>query len=212
MTPTFLYEDSHGGIVAGVDEAGCGPWAGPVVAGAAILDQARVPAVLIKYLNDSKKVTTPRRQFLYNLLMQEEGLSCWTAHGIATVEEVDALNIRQAAKLAMTRAVGALTKTPCFLLIDGTQMIGGNIPGMSLIKGDQLSYSIAAASIIAKVTRDKIMCELAEKYPHYGWQTNAGYGTKTHQMGLQAYGITPHHRKSFAPIKRVIEGCLDIKG
>lgn len=204
MTPTFFYEMSHEGIVAGVDEAGCGPWAGPVVAGAAILDPLKIPDTLKHYLNDSKKVTAFRRQFLYDLLQQEEGISCWTAWGLATVEEVDTLNIRQATKQAMNRAVAALALKPSFLLIDGTQLIQHPLPQVALVKGDQRSYSIAAASIVAKVTRDKMMKELSKDYPYYSWHTNAGYGTKAHLDGLQQYGITPHHRKSYAPIKRLM--------
>jgi ribonuclease HII len=198
----FEYEAIAEGLapVCGVDEAGRGPWAGPVVAGAAILDPATLPDSLRQGLDDSKKLKAEKRQSLFDLLTDH----AITGVGIASVEEIDALNILAASMLAMTRAVENLGVKPGMALIDGNRLPDLPCPGEALVKGDGRSLSIAAGSIIAKVSRDRIMAELATKHPGYGWEHNAGYGTKKHQQGLADFGVTEHHRRSFAPIARII--------
>lgn len=199
--PDFELENEHTGFVCGVDEAGRGPWAGPVTAAAVIFDQTTLSPELAQSLNDSKKLSAKKREALIDQIKEE---SIW-AVGEASVEEIDEFNILQATFLAMRRAVQGLSQKPDFALIDGNKMppqLG--IEGMPIVKGDGLSCSIAAASIIAKVTRDRQMADLAKQYPHYGWERNAGYGVKLHQQGLASNGVTPHHRKSFAPIKKIL--------
>jgi len=199
--PDFILENEHPGLVCGVDEAGRGPWAGPVTAAAVLFDQASLSPDLAQALNDSKKLSVKKRESLIDRIKEE---SIW-AVGNASVAEIDQYNILQATYLAMTRAVQGLTQKPDFVLIDGNKIPPAlNIPARAIVKGDALSCSIAAASIIAKVTRDHHMAELAKDYPHYGWDKNAGYGVKHHQDGLAHYGITPHHRKSFKPIKKIM--------
>jgi len=197
MPPDFSIESTYTGIIAGVDEAGRGPWAGPVVAAAAILDFANIPTGI----DDSKKLSAEKRETLFAIITQ----SCDYGVGIASVEEIDGLNILGATKLAMRRAVEGLKTTPAIALVDGNSSPGLACKTKLVIGGDAKSLSIAAASIIAKVTRDRIMCELACEHPYYGWESNAGYGTKKHQDGLAKFGVTPHHRKSFRPIRELIE-------
>ena len=199
--PDFKYELLCGKtkLVAGIDEAGRGPWAGPVVAGAVIFPDLQISDSLAKKLDDSKKLTAAKREALFEELHASNALiGC----GMASVEEIDSMNILQATFLAMNRAVKNLPQVPEFIIIDGNK-IPPNLPcpARFLIKGDALSLSVAAASIIAKVTRDRLMCELAKEFPYYGWEKNAGYGTKAHQDGLKAHGICVHHRKSYAPVK-----------
>ncbi len=203
-TPSFVLEDQHDECVAGCDEAGCGPWAGPVVAGTVILRRSHISSDLLHLLNDSKKLTEKKREIAFDALFACQGQSCWIGTGSASVEEIDRLNIRKAAHLAMQRAIDSLIVPPAFVLVDGTGLPAWNYPSQCVIKGDQKSYSIAAASIIAKVTRDRYMKGLAETYPSYGWGQNAGYGTKAHQEAIAQNGITPHHRRSFAPIKNYL--------
>lgn len=191
--PNFEIEDSTHGIVAGVDEAGRGPWAGPVVAAAIIANRNNFPTGI----NDSKKLTPAKREFLFEHITQ----TCTIGVGIATVEEIDNLNILQATMLAMQRAILLLPLTPDIALIDGNKTPKLSCKSLAIVKGDTKSLSIAAASIIAKVTRDRIMCKLAKEQPFYGWEKNSGYGTKMHQNGLLEYGISLHHRKSFKPIR-----------
>ncbi len=199
----FEYEAIGEGLspVCGVDEAGRGPWAGPVVAGAAILDPETLPEDLRLGLDDSKKLKVDKREALFDRLKDHAII----AIGIASVEEIDRLNILQATMLAMTRALENLAVKPGMVLVDGNRLPSLPCPGISIVKGDGRSLSIAAASIVAKVTRDAIMAELAISHPGYGWQHNAGYGTKKHQQGLAEFGITEHHRRSFAPIRRLLE-------
>ena len=195
--PDFTIEDEYPAPVAGVDEAGRGPWAGPVVAAAVILDRENLPVGL----NDSKQLSKKKRETLFELIRD----SAQVGVGIGTVEEIDRINIARANDLAMERAVAALPAPPEFLLIDGRWVPRGLMqPARALIKGDSLSLSIAAASIIAKVTRDRIMADLAAEYPGYGWETNQGYGTKVHAEGLKTRGVTPHHRVSFKPIHNIL--------
>ncbi|MEI7494089.1 MAG: ribonuclease HII [Alphaproteobacteria bacterium] len=186
--------------VAGVDEAGCGPWAGPVVAAAVMFFEYNQG--LWAGLNDSKKLTTKKREQCFEMLTNSTSL----VYGIgsASVEEIDNLNIGNATRLSVERAIAALPIQPEHVLIDGIRKPTINIPFTMIVKGDSLSLSISAASIIAKVTRDRIMTELSKKYPVYCWSKNAGYGTSIHQDALRNYGVTPHHRKSFAPIRALL--------
>ena len=182
--------------VAGVDEVGRGPLAGPVTAAAVVLDPAQVP----EGLNDSKKLTARARHRLYDDI---HAMACVSvAH--ATVEEIDDLNILYASHLAMERAVVGLGPV-CHALIDGNMIPKALVcPATALVKGDALSLSIAAASIVAKVTRDRIMVDLAQQHPGYGWEKNAGYPTKTHREALERLGPTPHHRRSFKTVHKML--------
>lgn len=204
--PDFTYEKSFSGatLTAGVDEAGRGPWAGPVVAGAVVFPNLEISQHLRATLNDSKKLTAAKRESLFNELLASNAIiGC----GMASVEEIDALNILRATFLAMRRAVASLPAVPEFAIIDGNKIPPElPCPARFLIKGDALSLSVAAASIVAKVTRDRIMRDLAKEFPYYGWEKNAGYGTKAHQDGLKAHGVCVHHRKSYAPIQRLLQG------
>ncbi len=212
MKPDFSFElealksFSDDAYIVGVDEAGCGPWAGPVMAGAVLfLDFQKTPKDLLSLLDDSKKLTEKRREKAYELLRIYEGKHCYIAVGEASEAEIDTLNIRQSALLAMKRAVENLPLKPHFALVDGICTPLLECPTQTLKKGDGRSFSIAAASIVAKVTRDRLMKKLAQRYPMYVWEKNAGYGTKAHQEALAIHGITPHHRKSFAPIARLLD-------
>jgi ribonuclease HII len=189
----FRFEDQHRGVVAGVDEAGRGPWAGPVVAAAVILDRQNVPAGL----NDSKQLSEAARERLF------EAIIASARHGIgmASVAEIDALNIHWATMLAMARAVTALGSPPDHVLVDGNRLPRWGNAATAIVKGDARSCSIAAASILAKVTRDRLMAALDAECPGYGWAANKGYGTAAHARGLAALGVTVHHRRSFAPVK-----------
>ena len=199
--PTFQIETAliEKGLapVCGIDEAGRGPWAGPVVAAAVILNPDAVPGGI----NDSKKMTPARRDDLFDMIHH-------CAHvgvGIVDVGDIDRLNILQATFLAMRTAVQELKVTPVMALIDGTGKPGLECSMQALIKGDQRCLSIAAASIIAKVTRDRIMENLAKQFPHYGWERNKGYGTVAHRTGLESHGVTQHHRTSFKPIQKLLD-------
>ena len=184
-------------FVAGVDEVGRGPLAGPVTAAAVILDADNIP----EGLNDSKRLSAKRRQVLNDLLMQCAEVSI--AH--ATVAEIDEINILRASHLAMERAVGGLRQPADMALIDGNMIPRElTIPARAIIKGDAISLSIAAASIVAKTARDTIMWDLAQQFPGYGWETNAGYPSKSHKLALQNLGVTPHHRRSFKPVHNIL--------
>lgn len=195
----FAAECHYSGLVAGIDEAGRGPWAGPVVAAAVILDKSRLPIGI----NDSKKLVKARRESLYDIIMAEAQVGV----GLCSVAEIDEYNILGATKRAMRRAFDALQIQPDIVLIDGNQLPDIPCRMNAVIGGDALCISIAAASIIAKVTRDRMMEELAKEFPHYGWERNSGYGTKSHQDGLALFGVTQHHRRSFAPIRKIMETC-----
>ncbi len=198
--PDRKIERRHQGVVAGVDEAGRGPLAGPVVAGAVILPK-RVPSVLSAELDDSKKLSERKRALLYDIVTTE----CRWAVGVAEVEEIDRLNILRATFLAMDRAVRGLGCAVDCALVDGNQRPPLDCATIEcVVGGDGLSLSIAAASIIAKVTRDRLMAELAAAHPGYGWESNAGYGTREHLDGLRRLGVTPHHRRSFEPIRLLL--------
>lgn len=198
--PDLSLERTCGGIVAGVDEAGRGPWAGPVVAAAVILPAA-LPDTLLNGLDDSKKLSAARRKRLFAELAAcaEIGI------GAASVAEIDRDNILRATFTAMRRALAALSRQPDTALIDGNRLPPGLLcAARTVIRGDGLSLSIAAASIVAKVTRDRTMTALAIRYPDFGWERNAGYGTRQHRDGLSSAGVTRHHRHSFAPIAKML--------
>jgi len=194
--PTFEIEDGFSGIVAGVDEAGRGPWAGPVVAAAVILDRAATP----EGLRDSKTLTEKRRRALAACLWKTARIGV----GVASVEEIDSMNILRASLLAMSRAVANLPVAPAIAIVDGHIKPKLTCPAYAVIKGDAKSMSIAAASIIAKTTRDRMMLELARDYPNYHWQSNKGYAAPAHREALDRFGVTPHHRLSFAPIHNML--------
>ncbi|MEJ6403180.1 ribonuclease HII [Yoonia sp. 2307UL14-13] len=183
--------------VAGVDEVGRGPLAGPVVAAAVILDPANIPTGL----NDSKKLTAKRREALYDQIMTTARVSIADAN----VAEIDEKNILRASHIAMVRAIEGLSPQPDHILIDGNMIPRGlTLSSEAIVKGDNRSQSIAAASIVAKLWRDRHMVDLAQQFPGYGWERNAGYGTAQHFKGLEAHGVTPHHRRSFAPIHNIL--------
>ncbi len=207
--PSFLFENQYTCLAAGVDEVGCGCWAGPVVASAVIIHQDSFPQPLQEYIHDSKKLSLPQRESVYARLMELPKSIFDFGIGEASVEEIDTLNIRKASFRAMERAIAALTLSPHVILLDG-KIIPRDWPYKveAIPKGDQKSYSIAAASIIAKVTRDRAMQELHEHYPYYGWQRNVGYGTKLHEAALDQYGVSEHHRRSYAPIAKRLTKAL----
>lgn len=180
--------------VAGIDEAGRGPLAGPVTAAAVILPCGYEHALL----DDSKKLTARRRDLIYEELTSDPSI-CWGV-AFAEVEEIDALNILRATHTAMRRAAMALSARPSFCLIDGLDVPGFPLDARGVVKGDGISLSIAAASIIAKVSRDRRMQELAEEFPVYGFEKHKGYGTKAHLEALREHGPCPEHRRSFAPV------------
>ncbi|MFN4353221.1 ribonuclease HII [Parvibaculum sp.] len=198
--PDYALETEAGAparLVCGVDEAGRGPLAGPVVAGAVLLDPANIPPGL----NDSKKLDTARREALFAALQPVAEIGI----GIASVEEIDRLNILQATMLAMTRAIAALPRAPQFALIDGNRAPKQlPCPARSIVRGDATSLSIAAASIAAKVTRDRLMLVLAQSHPGYGFERHMGYGTAAHLEAISRLGPTPAHRRSFAPIRNIL--------
>ncbi len=188
-----------GGLVAGIDEAGRGPLAGPVIAAAVILDPARPVAGL----RDSKQLSAARRECLFDQIMQQ-ALAC--SLGRAEVVEIDRINILQATMLAMQRAVQGLPVLPDHALVDGNQCPTLACPVQAVVRGDQLVAAISAASILAKVTRDREMVALDRQYPDYGFARHKGYPSKLHIESLQRHGVTPHHRRSYAPVRRIIAG------
>ena len=194
--PDFTLERRITGPVAGVDEVGRGPLAGPVYAAAVILDPARLP----EGLDDSKKMSETRRDKAFNAIMTS---ALAVGIGVASVEEIDRINILAATMLAMRRAVDRLSVAPVHALIDGNKVPALPCPADAIVKGDSKVLSIAAASIIAKVTRDRVMSELDLAFPGYGWARNKGYGTADHMQALARLGPSVHHRTSFAPIAQL---------
>ncbi|UOR12742.1 ribonuclease HII [Halobacillus amylolyticus] len=184
-------------LIAGIDEAGRGPLAGPVVAAAVVLPST----FYLEGLYDSKQLSLKKREQFFEVIKQEADYGI----GIVTNDEIDKWNIYQATKLAMKRAVEQLPQTPDHLLIDAMRLENVSSTQESIVKGDQRSVSIAAASIMAKVTRDLMMKEISEHYPTYGFASNQGYGTHVHLQALKTYGPTPYHRKSFAPVKELVQ-------
>ncbi|MFT9221108.1 ribonuclease HII [Gluconobacter oxydans] len=200
--PDYALEAAHGGLVVGIDEVGRGPLAGPVVA-SAVAFTAPPSEALSSLLDDSKKLTARRRMLAYEALMADE--QALIGIGAASVTEIERINIAQACYLAMRRALSRLGRTPDLALVDGKHAPKLPCPIKMVIGGDGISLSIAAASIIAKVTRDRLMARLAVRHDAYGWERNAGYGTAAHMQGLKLRGVTPHHRRGFAPIRNMIE-------
>lgn len=193
--PCFKLEKPHPDPVAGVDEAGCAPLAGPVVAAAVILDRERFP----RGIDDSKALPAERREAICARLREVAVIGV----GIASVEEIDRLNIYWARMLAMTRAVDALGIDPAMVLVDGNRCPKWQRPSLAIVGGDAKCRSIAAASIVAKVTRDRMMAEYERDYPGYGWSRNKGYPTPEHRAALTRLGPTPLHRRSFAPVAQL---------
>jgi ribonuclease HII len=213
--PDFAIERRCEGIVCGIDEAGRGPLAGPVVAAAVIIDRRRLRGELRRVLDDSKVLTRETREQCYDGLRRSvRSGAVRIGVGAASVGEIDRINILRASLAAMRRAVAgfgtAPGATPDIALVDGN--IAPNLPCAvrTIVKGDALSLSIAAASIVAKVTRDRIMRELARRYPGYGWVTNVGYATPEHYDGIRRLGVTPHHRRSFAPVRLALAAPDDL--
>ncbi len=204
--PSFRLERDHGGLVAGIDEAGRGPLAGPVVAACVVLDPKRIP----RSLNDSKKLDAETREQLFLRIRATATIGI----GAASVAEIDRINILQATFLAMQRATQScarvLGRWPDLALIDGNRAPKLDCAMTTVIGGDALCVSIAAASIIAKVTRDRAMTALARRHGGYGWETNMGYGTAVHRQALVSLGLTPHHRRSFAPVRPELPEQMDI--
>lgn len=184
-------------LIAGVDEAGRGPLAGPVSVAAVILPDGFTH----KELNDSKQLSEPRRERIYEELLAHPGV-LW-CHVMVEVEEIDRINILQATRQGMRRAVAGLSTPPHAVLIDGTPVPGFPLPHQALVKGDSLSLSIAAASVIAKVARDRFMRQASLTFPHYGFEKHKGYGTAEHLEALRRHGPCPLHRRSFAPIAQL---------
>ncbi|MEE8172052.1 MAG: ribonuclease HII [Alphaproteobacteria bacterium] len=199
--PDFSLERELGGSVAGVDEAGRGPWAGPVHAAAVIFPATGPPAALAARVMDSKQLSKAQREAVFPELLH----AALVGEGRASVAEIDELNILNATLLAMARAVKALARLPDAALVDGNRAPALPCPVHCVVRGDARSYSIAAASIVAKVTRDKYMTGLAARHPGYSWERNFGYGTKQHRQGLARLGVTAHHRRSFKPIQMLLE-------
>ncbi len=203
--PDFSREDPALGIVCGVDEAGRGPLAGSVFAGCVYIPADKRGHPVWSAVRDSKQLTAQRRDDLFSIIQTQ---SCFGI-GEATVDEIDRVNILQATYLAMQRAIADMQKRFSLMsldlaLIDGNRAPKLDYPCLTVVKGDALSISIAAASILAKVSRDRVMQELHAEFPAYGWGNNAGYGTAEHLEAIAAHGITPHHRKTFAPIKSMV--------
>ena len=209
--PDFAIERQCKGLVCGIDEVGRGPLAGPVVAAAVILEPRRFPKMLRDGLDDSKVLTRPQREACYRALRRcaDRG-SARSGIGAASAGELDRLNLLRAALLAMARAVAVLGVRPDTALVDGVIAPPLTCAVQTVVKGDALSFSIAAASVVAKVTRDRIMRGLAPRYPGYGWETNVGYATQEHGEAIRRLGITRHHRRSFAPVRLAAEGDLPL--
>ena len=196
--PDFSLELEHGGVIAGVDEAGRGPLCGPVVAAAVIFPSFDIDIPVV--IRDSKQMTAHQRASAYDWIVNN---TTW-AVGQCSPAEIDELNILWASMRAMERAVTNLEQKPEFCLIDGNR-VPTSLNGMAVVKGDAKSLSVAAASIVAKETRDKIMHDLAIKFPMYDWDKNAGYPTQSHLHAIEKYGINEYYRKSFGPVKERIK-------
>ncbi len=205
--PHFDLESAHGGQVAGLDEAGRGPLAGPVVAAAVMFRPEAHLSGELQGLTDSKLMVLADRHRIFAALPR----LAWIGLGAASAGEIDRLNILNASLLAMHRALDQLMRladhAPRHALIDGNISPALPIPATAVIRGDGTSLSIAAASVVAKVVRDRAMTRLASRYPQYGWADNAGYGTAAHRSALQAHGACRHHRASFAPVREIRGGA-----
>jgi ribonuclease HII len=206
LKPDFSFEDGYKGIVCGIDEVGRGPLAGPVVAAAVVIRRKEMPTEVLAGINDSKKLTAAKRARLFMEIHRYSHV----ALGLCTVEEIDRVNILQASLLAMTKAYDKLQhrlgEAPVAALVDGNQPPSlPRVKVRTIIKGDARSFSIAAASIVAKHYRDRLMCRYAGKFPHYGWDRNAGYGTREHLKAIQIHGVTQLHRRSFSPVAHKLD-------
>ncbi len=208
--PDFTLEEAAaarvGDPVAGLDEAGRGPWAGPVVAAAVCLDRAALAPEIRDALDDSKKLSARRRAALFDALTTSAAVAFGL--GRAEVAEIDSLNILRASLLAMARACAALPVAPAFALVDGTHLPALPCPAQAVVKGDARALSIAAASILAKVSRDREMAQLARRHPGYGWEKNQGYGTALHREALMRLGPTEAHRRSFRPVAEALHAQI----
>ena len=204
--PDFSIEQSFNQNVIGIDEVGRGPLAGPVISCAFIFFSASINPKDLSFIDDSKKLTIKKRKIAMKKIIElKKNKKINFKLGMASVEEIDQHNILEATKISMRRAVKKLTPTPTPLIIDGNIDLNlSDFPSKGILKGDQQSLSIAAASIMAKIHRDRYMKFLSFQFPDYGWSSNAGYGTKKHIEQIYKKGITIHHRKSFEPIKSLI--------
>lgn len=202
--PDLSLEDAEGCVCAGIDEAGRGPLAGPVTA-AAVVIPAGFPSDLAAAIDDSKRLPAPVRE----ALAREIRIHARVAVGFASVEDIDRVNILQATFLAMGRALDGLDRPPAVALVDGNRPPPLPCRVRTVVGGDGLSLSIAAASIVAKVERDTLMTGLAAAFPGYGWETNMGYGSRAHLDALDRLGVTPHHRRTFAPVTRILDRSVN---
>ena len=203
----FQFENNFAGKVVGIDEVGRGPWAGPVVSSAVYIDPMKIQDKLLTEIKDSKEMSQKKRNYIYEQIITSSAFKY--AIGIASVDEIDQLNILQATLLSMKRAFIKLNSL-CEKKIDCALVDGNASPDLicdvkCIISGDKKSISISSASIVAKVTRDKLMYKLSKRYPGYGWEKNMGYGTSQHKIALDSLGVTEMHRKSFKPIKKIIK-------
>jgi len=196
LEPSYKFDEAYESPIIGVDEVGRGPLAGPVISAAIILNKEIIP----EGINDSKKLSKKKRIIINEQLISHHSY----AIGMATVEEIDKINILQASLLSMKRAILGLNIEPKSILVDGNKLPDLEYKMYPIVKGDSKSVSIAAASIIAKVYRDKLMEDLSIQYPGYYWEKNSGYGTKQHLLALNNLGVTPIHRKTFAPIYNML--------
>lgn len=198
--PDFSLENEIGGLVCGLDEVGRGPLAGPVVAACAYVPDDIREMDFIDEIQDSKKLSKSKLLRLYGLITEH----CTYGIGQCSPAEIDEMNILQASLEAMRRSYVDMGLECGHALVDGNKLPDMPCPASAVVKGDGKSVSIAAAAIVAKVTRDRIMAELAADFPHYGWERNAAYPTAEHKAALLEHGVTPHHRKSFAPVRRLL--------
>ncbi len=202
--PSLDLELAHGGLVCGLDEAGRGPLAGPVLAACVYIPPDARAESFWSQVNDSKKLSEKKRDMLFDLIITH------THYGIAeaSAQEIDEINILQASLLAMTRSLDVMCSSfgvaPALALVDGNRKPKLSCAVQTVVKGDSISLSIAAASILAKVTRDRVMNDLCQKFPMYGWSRNAGYGTAEHLRAINDHGVTHHHRRSFAPVRLAV--------
>lgn len=210
--PDYSLESANGAPekrVVGLDEVGRGPLAGPVIAAALVFLTPPGPT-LSAMIDDSKRLSAKRRDAAYAALMGSPSVRIGL--GAASVSEIEKLNIGKACHLAMQRALAHLDIAPDMALVDGNRLFDMPCPAIAVVGGDRKSLSIAGASIIAKVTRDRLMTRLSERHDSYGWEKNAGYGTALHMAGLREAGVTPHHRRDFAPIRAHLSGAFHSAG
>lgn len=198
--PDFNFEDQFQGRVCGIDEVGRGPLAGPVIASCVYIPHEVRRKDWVLEIQDSKQLTKVKRETLYEKIKR----NCIFGIGIVEVEEIDRINIFQATMRAMQNAYAVIDTKMDHALIDGNKCPDLPCSTTPIVKGDTISISIAAASIIAKVSRDRLMADLAIKHPYYGWESNAGYGAKKHIEAIHANGVTEHHRRSFEPVKSLL--------